>query len=476
MRASSGTGKIDFDPMSHMIRRTPHLFLLASLILCLPAQTEEIKTFPEYTVEVEPEMWPYSTADKHFHLWVPEDPPVVQGLLLFVFHGIGQKTAENEEIRKLAEELGCGVVGFDKFYLYPGGPGENHAPANVLTDALKELAKTSSRPEVAHAPVITFGHSNATNFAAGFPSREPDRTIAWIAFKSAFGGQFSIPEIYGIPGMILSGEEDESYFSDQLATVRKLRHQHGALMHIVVEPDGGHGLNKGSYSILKAFIQSVFGLRVPPDADPRQGPVALNPVKESDGWLGQTLATTRFRGPDRWEWLEPTDTRHKLEIAPYDEYPGDKRFASWLPTGEYAVKWQEFGMKADLPNWAEPVTVPERTAEYRFAQAQRLEESSPTAAAAAYASLVDTEYGEQAAARLADEDFITRLEARKILEELWVAQLSLGNSRARRFQEENAETLAAISKIAAPLLERYPDTADAQTVRRILEHYGLPVP
>jgi hypothetical protein len=322
------------------------LFLLLAVMapLLAQAQAPEPKTYPNYTVVVDAGQWPYSTRDKHFHLWTPQATPVLKGLLVFAFHGGEKGFAEDARLRALAAELGCGVVGFDKFYMFPG----HDVPASVLTDALTELATVAARPEVAHAPILTFGHSNATNFAAGFAAQAPERVFAWIAFKSAFGAQFARPAIYRIPGLVMSGEGDESYFSDQLATVRRLRRQHRALVQIIVEPDGHHGLDPAAYGILLEFMKTAFHLRVPVDADPRKGPVRLLDVQEAQGWLGQTLDGVRVKPslqtPRAWE--EPVNTRRQLEIAPYAEYPGDTGMASWLPTGEYARAWQAFCMDA----------------------------------------------------------------------------------------------------------------------------------
>jgi len=274
------------------------LIVWVALFVPFTAQAEEIithpahSTYPMYTVEIDEAKWSYSTEDEHFHIWLPNDVPVIKGVFAFVFHGCGQELAENAEMRQLAAELDAAVVGFDKFYMFPG----SEAPSSVLLDALSELGKLSDHPELEHAPIFTFGHSNATRFAAGFPSKEPERTIGWVAFKSAFGGQFSLPEIYDIPGMVLSGENDHDYFSDQLATVRTLRHNHQALMHILVEPGGGHGPSKpSSYTIVLAFMKCIFQLRVLDNVDPRQGPVKLNEIKEQEGWLGQTLTGARVR-------------------------------------------------------------------------------------------------------------------------------------------------------------------------------------
>ncbi len=437
---------------------------------------------PETTVVVEVGKWPVSTANQHFHLWVPEHTPVVKGLLAFVFHGCGQEFAENASLRALAAELACAVVGFDKTYGYPGHV-QRGVPSDVLLKALAELATAAGRPEVEHAPILTFGHSNATMFAAGFASQEPQRTIAWIAFKSAFGGQFSLPEIYRIPGAVLSGEDDEQYFSDQLATVRKLRHQHRALLHMIVEPGGGHGpMGQASYTILLAFIKTAFHARVPAAADPRQGPVKLIDLAEASGWLGQTLDGVRVKPSldTKRTWEQPVDPRRRLEIAPYADYPGDHGFASWFPTEEYARKWQQFCQNANLPEWAETWPPRTTTLEEWFAQAQRLEKSDPPAAIVLYQRFANTPFAEPAADRLQDPELIRQGKARELLKQIWVAEMTLQNPPrfgkfAADFHSLNAQPLATIAAAAATLLGHHPNTADATTARLLLERYQIPL-
>jgi hypothetical protein len=143
--------------------------------------------------------------------------------------------------------------------------------------------------EIVNAPLCLFGHSNATAFVSGFGGKHPERVFAWIAFKSASGKQFSEPAIYPIPGLVLSGEIDTSYFSDQLATVKKLRKENHARMHMIVEPGGGHWpegpRGTKTLAIVMAFIRTAYHLRVPADADPSKEPPKLIDAAEEKGWL-----------------------------------------------------------------------------------------------------------------------------------------------------------------------------------------------
>jgi hypothetical protein len=453
---------------------------LLLLIMVLTVQAQKPAPPADFTVVVDPALWSYSSADKHFNLWVPENTPVIKGIYIFVFHGCGQEFSEYSEMRKLATELHCAIVGFDKFHGYPGA---GTVPSSILLDALKELATTSNHPEIVNAPIFTFGHSNATVFAAGFAGKEAARVFGWMAFKSAFGAQFSVPEIYKIPGLVISGETDDSYFQDQLTTVRQLRYRYGALMNMLIEPAVGHGPSKPkTYTILLAFMKTAFLLRVPADADPTKGPVKLNELQESKGWLGQTFDGLRIRTPEyKWIWEQPIDVRRQLEITPYADYPGDKRYTSWLPTEDFARKWQEFGMKGNIPQWSEIQPSIAITIEDRFAQAKRLESSDPIAAAAAYKTFAGTIFAKDAAAQLQDAGFTTRLQAREQLKIMWDAEIALqeiprNGKFDAKFTELNKEPLAVINGAANVLITRFADNPDTQTARLLLARYKLPIP
>ncbi|MDP2989013.1 MAG: hypothetical protein Q8O57_00405, partial [Kiritimatiellota bacterium] len=117
------------------------------------------------------------------------------------------------------------------------------------------------------------------------------------------------------------------------------RKENNALMQLVVEPGVGHGHNASkSWTIVLAFIKTLFALRVPQDADLAKGPVKLKAIKEADGWLGQN-------------WNAQTGGYQKLPIAAYADFSGDKAQASWLPTADYARQWQEFQNAGFIERW-----------------------------------------------------------------------------------------------------------------------------
>jgi len=303
------------------------------------AASTEVSTVP-FRLWPEGDEWPYTFRTEvkaqhaFFHLWLPPHTTVLRGIFGFTYHGCGGPFAERADMRYLAASLDCAIVGL-------GGETTKRGftPSRVLFEALEDLGRQSGHAELVNAPIFTFGHSNGTGFSAGFASQEPARAIGWVAFKSANGGQFSLPPIYGIPGLVLSGERDKSYFNNQLETVETLRSEHAALMGMIVEPGAGHGPNRDkSYKICQAFMRNVFRLRVPVDADPRDGPVQLTALSPDSGWLGRN-------------WAKSVGGGQRLPAAAHAQFEGDADRASWLPNADFARCWQQFSETGDLPVW-----------------------------------------------------------------------------------------------------------------------------
>ncbi|HEX3135200.1 MAG TPA: hypothetical protein VHX44_16665 [Planctomycetota bacterium] len=278
------------------------------------------------------------------HLWLPDGAKRIRAIFLFTSYGSFGGFAAGPQIRELGRDLECGVVlSEDRL------PDKDPAP---MLANLQTLATRSAHPEVAYAPLFVFGHSNSTYDMGRFAALVPTRIAGWVAMKSAFGLQFSEPELYRIPGMVVSGEADQEYFGDQPATVLKLRREHGALVHMLIEAGGPHWPNDPTFEIMMAFLKNVFYLRVPSDGDATLAPIKLVEVAEAEGWLGQSVAGKRVPIGGKWMWEQPTDVKRLLEIAPFADFPGDAKDASWLPSADYARKWQEYCHTVALKDWA----------------------------------------------------------------------------------------------------------------------------
>jgi hypothetical protein len=77
-----------------------------------------------------------------------------------------------------------------------------------------------------------------------------------------------------------------------------------------------------AYHLSRPFFEKCIALRYPQGADPRSGPVALNDIAESSGWLGD--------GDNSWH-------SGLNGIYSYAEYPGNKAGAQWFLDEDMAV-------------------------------------------------------------------------------------------------------------------------------------------
>lgn len=269
-----------------------------------------------------------------FDLWLPEGVAVVKGMVVMSGHGSGESLFFRADLRALAKELGLGL------FKFTGNPMQRGFwPRGLLFDRLREFGARSGHPEVGHAPLFLYGHSNGTGFSAVFPAYEPERVWGWVSMRPGITFQVYQPGAAQVPGLVIFGEDDAFLArpsrEENLAVVPTLRKKHGALWSIAVEPKTGHGPGEKTWPLVYSFLRQTFAARVPADADPRQGPVTLLAPKPDSGHLGQN-------------WDSARGGYQELEIAPFAAFPGDKATASWLVNAAYAADWQAFQREGEV--------------------------------------------------------------------------------------------------------------------------------
>lgn len=298
-----------------------------------------------------------------FALWVPDGAKQLRGLVVISRHGSGESLYLDEQMRQLAAKLKLGLLGMI------GDSVQRGVAPGVLEEALAKLADQSGHEEVKSAPIITFGMSNGTGFSCGYPCMQPERVIGWIAFHPGsdllFSRQFDAdrvreavaqdpdtkwllsnpPPLYSIPGLVVVGEVDElagfkkpdpeKPIGNTLLAFENARREHDALMQFVVEPGVDHGHNGSkSWTIVLEFIEAIAKLRLPSQQAAGEVPTP-KAVNRKISWLGK-------------DWEQSVGGGQQLEIMPSGSFKGDRGKTSWLPTREYARKWQEFSREGTL--------------------------------------------------------------------------------------------------------------------------------
>jgi hypothetical protein len=272
--------------------------------------------------------------DVKFDLWMPDGIGSVRGIVAITGHGSGETLYKHPELRKISRELRLAV------FKFVGNPMQRGFwPRSLLYGRLKDFGAKSGHPELAHAPLFLYGHSNGTGFSAIFTATEGARVWGWVSMRPGTTFQVYQPGAAQVPGMVIFGEDD-GFFArpskeQNMAVVEAMRKKHHALWHYAVEPKTGHGPGDKTWPLVFSFLRHSFAARVPADADLSKGGVKLNELKAESGHLGQN-------------WNATNGGYQTLPVAPFAEFSGDKSTASWLLNAAFATDWQTFQRDGQL--------------------------------------------------------------------------------------------------------------------------------
>jgi hypothetical protein len=266
--------------------------------------------------------------DVKFDLWIPQGTDVVKGIVVISGHGSGEGLFRRPDLRALAGELQLAL------FKFIGNPLQRGFwPKSLLYERLTAFGRKCGHPELEHAPLFLYGHSNGTGFSAIFPATEGKRVWAWVSMRPGITFQVYQPGAAQVPGLVIFGEDDPFLArpskEENLAVVPLMRKKHHALWNFAVEPKTGHGPGEKTWPLVFSFLRHTFAARVPAAADPRQGAVQLNTLRVEGGHLGQN-------------WDPAPGGYQELPIAPFADFPGDKATASWLLNAAFAADWQAF--------------------------------------------------------------------------------------------------------------------------------------
>ncbi len=253
-----------------------------------------------------------------FHAYIPRGAERVRAAFLISLHGMG--TIDHPRLRDFADRNAVALIGV------LGGPMQRgFVPVANIDPHIERLGRLSERPELATVPILTFGHSNGTGFAAIFPSRRPERVIGWISYHSGGSWHLQFPDVEKVPGLVMHGHKDRWLENGQEQIVKRLRRERNAAVAMMLEANVGHGPvdADATWEFIAAFCEAAMRVRLNEDG-------SLKPVTIKNGWLGETYDRERGGQQD-------------LAIAPYDRFPGDRSTANWLPDEIFAEIWNAYG-------------------------------------------------------------------------------------------------------------------------------------
>jgi hypothetical protein len=264
-------------------------------------------------------------------LSLPPDGTVAKGILIFSQRGLASDWARSAGAKALAQKIDAAMMivsgkDGDQFDMhdseYPNMCG--NGTFNFLPTALKMLADATKRPELANAPLVTFGHSHGGDYWNWFNACHPDRTA--VNFVHASGGVNYNAAALKVPVLYELGTGDLIENGSKMPRAGMfVNRAKGAPMFLVIG-EGGHDTqpNAQTFSLIYDMIEATWRLRVPANADPTKGPVALNDINEMTGgyWVGDF---------------------YTKEIATWADFKGNKATTSFLPTQALAERWKMTG-------------------------------------------------------------------------------------------------------------------------------------
>ncbi|MGJ8656599.1 MAG: hypothetical protein ACSHX6_09105 [Akkermansiaceae bacterium] len=260
-----------------------------------------------------------ATGNAEFHVYIPESVDKVRAAFYLSRHGMGNIT--HPILQKFALEEKVALVA-----MYGDPVQRGLTDVSLIDEHVKKLAELSGHPELVDAPILTFGHSNGTGFAACWPAQRPEKSLGWISFHPGFNAYLQFPNTEKIPSMVMLGTVDKYFLNGrQDETVKEMRKTRDAAMNTMLEAGVGHGPVDPDivWEFVVEFCKAAMRARLGDDGK-------LKLIKIEAGWMG-TSYDVEVGG------------RQLLEVAPYAEFKGNKSTANWLMDEQFAKVWQAYG-------------------------------------------------------------------------------------------------------------------------------------
>ncbi|MGD8496610.1 MAG: carboxypeptidase-like regulatory domain-containing protein [Gemmatimonadales bacterium] len=192
---------------------------------------------------------------------------------------------------------------------------------------IDQFAGATGHPELSGAALLPSGFSEGGCFVNLLAARNPERIIAFTAFRPTCAvpgeaGGYEAGDAATLPGLFDLYDGDDVLGptgNDLIATSFDANRATGAPWALAIEPSGAHNeWTTPTYNFWLAWLDSTIERRLD-GVDASTVPITLNPTDQTTGWLGD---------------------RGTFDIAAYDDYSGDELAAAWLPSEESATLWR----------------------------------------------------------------------------------------------------------------------------------------
>lgn len=269
--------------------------------------------------------------DQKVAIWVPDNVKTIKGVF-FTLSNAGDihRTDWQEFCRANDFVLYSALIRWADF-------------ENVLPAQLKRLGDAAKHPEVVNVPWASWGFSRTYSAMCNYARMNPNQVLCIVGGGSPgiATGTTDIEAFKSTPLLMVNGSEDPfvrtnhrdrppERFEWQLNNYPKVRKME---LPWTIATEWGLGHSSDNHNALFwPAIQKIYAARVPADADPTKGPIALKPFTHGDGWL---------IGPVTWSVEGITWG----EAAPVKEFRGDPATAVWLPDRNTVEVWKAFNSK-----------------------------------------------------------------------------------------------------------------------------------
>lgn len=271
---------------------------------------------------------PGNNYDKaNFRLWIPNNAGPLPAVVLLMPGSNGDARAQVDDPvwREFAIRHRLALVGgqitdkpheqnfLEQYANVSQGSGQ------AVLDALTMFATRSKHPELATAPLLLWGMSAGGQFNYEFVAWKPERVAAFVVNKGGIYYTALMSQASrNVPGILfIAGKDLESRIST-ITGLFALNRRAGALWALAEEPNIAHIVGR-SRDVALVLFEDALKLRVGEQASSSNGPVALEPISEKAGFIGDLKAKT---------------------FQPAADFPAPTGTTAWLLTARVARAWQ----------------------------------------------------------------------------------------------------------------------------------------
>lgn len=251
------------------------------------------------------------TDKAHVLAWVPATAPI-RAVMLIPANSDSKHVGEHPPLRQVAERHALAIV-YLRFF--PGhlleGATDATVPGRALAAALTLVGIQAERPELVHVPWVVLGKSSRGRFPIRAAWWFPRRIVATISYHAETltwpMAEWSRLGDETILHLAINGltEWSGTWYRHVRPSLLNYQHHTGVLAQQLVLYGVGHGnyvdlhgsANYGLpqvngkvvrthqvWDYLARFVDDALRLRLPAEADPTTGPVALLRVDRAAGW------------------------------------------------------------------------------------------------------------------------------------------------------------------------------------------------